>query len=201
MDFKELQTKYNTCTKCEKCLNGTKVFGVGSPKAKIVVIGEGPGNEEIKQVSPFVGPAGQLLNQILSSVGIKREEIYLTNALLCRTNSSNRTPTKEEYSNCRPRLFEELSIVKPKFALLVGNTPLKSVFGDNCMVSQTHGQCFTLLDKPCYYWFSLYHPAWALHSINEDDAKTKRMQMWTDAKKVVTEMKAIEENIIGGDDG
>ena len=191
MDLNEFKNAYKDCAKCSNCLTSTKVFGIGPIPAKIVVVGEGPGREEIANLIPFIGPAGQLLNKILESIGIQRKDTYFTNALLCRTNNSNRTPIKEEYTNCRTRLFQELSIVKPRYTILAGLTPLKSLMGESYKMGTSHGLIYTLLDKPCYYYFSIYHPAWILHSSNDEEAKARRIIMFND----ITKFKEAFENL------
>ena len=192
----EFKNKWKDCTLCNKCKNGTKVFGWGSLTARIAVVGEGPGREEVNKLTPFVGPAGQLLDKILAAVNIKREDVYFTNTILCRTDDKNRTPSKTEYTNCRTRLFEELSLVNPRYTLLVGSTALKSIMGENYKVMETHGQWFTLLSKPCYFYFSLLHPAWILHSSTEGETRAKKQIMWKDIKLFAKDMVNLDLSII-----
>lgn len=108
---------------CQRCALGrtrTKfVFGVGNPKADIVVIGEAPGADEDAQGEPFVGRAGQLLNKILASVDLKREEVYICNILKCRP-PGNRNPLPEEIEQCEPYLKKQLDVIKPKLILILG---------------------------------------------------------------------------------
>jgi uracil-DNA glycosylase family 4 len=183
MTLDDVKRAYATCTLCEKCLNTEKVFGWGNVNAEIAVIGECPGEQEIKQKIPFVGPAGQLLDRILLAVSIKRESVYFTNSVICRTNFKNRTPTKAEYSNCRKRLFDELSVVNPHYVLLVGSIALKSIMGDNYSVMQTHGEWFTNLNAPCFFYYSLLHPAWILHASTDGETKIRKTIMWKDIKQ------------------
>ena len=163
----ELKETYRACTLCAKCQNNIKVFGSGNVHAKVAVVGEGPGKDEVSALTPFCGTSGILLNQILLGINLKREDIFFTNAILCRTSDTNRTPTQEEYKNCRKRLFEELTIVNPRYTLLTGSTALKTIMGDNYKITDCHGKWFTQLSRPCFFYFSIYHPAWILHSINE----------------------------------
>jgi uracil-DNA glycosylase family 4 len=113
----------NAICECQKCALGrtrTKfVFGVGNPNADIVVIGEAPGADEDAQGEPFVGRAGQLLNKILASVDIKREEVYICNILKCRP-PGNRNPLPEEIEQCEPYLKKQLDLIKPKLILILG---------------------------------------------------------------------------------
>lgn len=193
--IEELKLKYKNCSKCSKCLNTEKVFGTGNSTARICVIGEGPGQEEVKQGMPFVGPAGQLLDKILACVNIKREDIYLTNVLLCRTSMTNRTPTREECTNCRDRLFEELSIVQPRFTILAGATALNTVMEGDYRILKDHGKWYTLLSKPCYYYFAILHPAWILHSSTDAETKAKKQTMWADIKEFAQISKVIDDYV------
>jgi uracil-DNA glycosylase family 4 len=192
MNYTELKEKYGGCSLCDKCQNTHKVFGSGNLTAKIAVVGEGPGKDEVIEGKPFVGEAGKLLNKILAGIKLKRDDIFFTNAILCRTDDKNRTPTSQEYINCRKRLFEELSIVKPKYTILTGNTALKSIMGDAYRISECHGNWYTLLSEPCFFYFSLYHPAWILHSVNEGEEKAKKITVWKDVKFFHEVMTAIE---------
>lgn len=193
MTHEELKEKYKDCKLCDKCQNTVKVFGTGNLSAKIAVVGEGPGREEVAKLTPFVGPAGQLLDKILIAINLKREDLFFTNAVLCRTDDRNRTPTKTEYRNCRQRLFEELSIVNPTYTILAGSTALKSIMGDDYKIMESHGNWFTLLSAPCFFYFSILHPAWILHSINDGEEKAKKKIMWEDVKKLSAEIKILEE--------
>lgn len=189
----ELKNKYEACTKCCNCQHQVKVFGAGNPSAKIVIVGEGPGQEEVAKLTPFIGPAGQLLELILSKVGLKREDLYFTNTILCRTGSNNRTPTKAEYTNCKTRLFEELSILKPRYVLMTGSTALKTIFGDQYKIMDCHGKWFTHLSYPCFFYYSILHPAWILHSTSDTESKAKKQTMWNDVRKWMKELKAFDE--------
>lgn len=183
MSFNDLKEKYRCCATCTSSLTDTKVFGYGNESADICVIGEGPGREECEKSIPFVGPAGQLLDKILAGVKIKREDCYFTNTVICRTNQQNRTPTHTEMSNCKKRLWEELSILRPKVTLLVGSPALQCIFGRDQKITREHGEWITLLEKPCYFYFPIYHPAYIMHSSTPGEEKNKKEEVWTDIKK------------------
>jgi DNA polymerase len=195
MIINEIKDRYSDCKLCPNVLNHTKIFGHGKLNAKIAVCGEGPGKVEIERGEPFVGPAGVLLDQILLSVGINREDVYFTNSVLCRTNEANRVPTKSECKNCRNRLFEELTIVNPKFTLLVGSTALRTVMGEEYKIMEWHGKWITMLNRPCYFYFALLHPAWILHSTTEEETRAKKKTMWTDIKNFHEDMTGFDEII------
>jgi DNA polymerase len=193
MIHKEIQAKYKDCKLCESCDNKTKVFGGGNWKAKIAVIGEGPGKDEVVEGVPFVGEAGKLLNNILAAVQLKRDELFFTNSVICRTNDKNRTPTTKECINCRQRLYDEIFAVQPRFTLLVGATALKTIMGEDSAIMKMHGQWYTLLDKPCYFYYVIPHPAWILHSSTEGETKQKKKIMWTDIQKFRDDIKGFND--------
>jgi len=191
--IEDLKNKYSDCTKCPNAINNKKVFGHGNLNAKIVVVGEGPEEAECKQGIPFVGIAGQLLDKILLSIEIKREDIFATNTVVCRTNTSNRIPTETECSNCRQRLFEELLIVSPQITILAGNSAIANILGADHRTSKDHGEWITTLTKPCVVCFPIYHPSWILHSATEGETKKKKLTMWHDILKFKEEMEVISE--------
>lgn len=177
-----IKRKYNSCTKCQYCMNDCKVFGHGNPDADIMIVGEGPGKVECETGIPFTGPAGQLLDKILAAIDIKREDLYFTNIILCRTNEKNRTPSWNEIQNCYERLDEEINEVKPNIILMLGSPSLKRFFGRDSKVTESHGRWFMDLKPPYARYFSLIHPSWILHSNTEDEMKAKKRTMWEDVK-------------------
>ena len=191
MTVQNLKEKYNKCNKCDKCMNDCKVFGYGNTNADIMIIGEGPGGEEVKSGIPFVGQAGQLLDKILTSVNIKREDVYFSNTILCRTNEKNRTPSWDEMQNCAERLDEEINIVKPNVILMVGSPSLKRFFGKTSKVTECHGKWFLDFNPPYARYFSIMHPSWVLHSSTEDELKAKKRTMWNDIKCFARDLKVV----------
>jgi DNA polymerase len=116
----ELNSQICECQKCVLGKSRTKfVFGVGNPKADIVLVGEAPGADEDAQGEPFVGRAGQLLNKILESVGFKREEVYICNILKCRP-PGNRNPMPDEIEKCFPYLKFQIELINPKIIVALG---------------------------------------------------------------------------------
>jgi len=182
MILKQIEQKYNSCTKCDYCMNDCKVFGYGNHNADIMVVGEGPGGVECETKVPFTGPAGKLLDKILAAIKLERDTLYFTNVVICRTNEKNRTPSWNEIQNCYNRLQEEIEIVKPNIILMVGNPSLKTFFGQHSKVTQCHGQWFVDFKPPYARYFSIMHPAWALHSSTEGELKAKKRTIWNDIK-------------------
>lgn len=141
------------------------VFGNGNMGAKIMLIGEAPGGEEEKQGKPFVGKAGQNLNEFLDILGLERDSLYISNVVKLRpykfstkTNKPvNRPPNKEELNFFVPYLHREIEIVKPELVVTLGNFALKNVALDNSItIGECHGQ---LMDINGIRLFPLYHPA------------------------------------------
>ncbi|MBI2662741.1 uracil-DNA glycosylase [Candidatus Woesearchaeota archaeon] len=122
MNFHFLQQQYHNCTKCPKlCQSRSQVvFGNGNPNAKILFIGESPGVTEDKQGIPFCGMSGQILQQLLATINLTREDIFITNTILCHPEN-NRNPEQEEVNNCRERLDQLIQVIQPKVIVTIGN--------------------------------------------------------------------------------
>lgn len=160
----ELDKKYSSLIKSERDF----VFGCGNVSSDIAFIGEAPGRDEEKAGMPFVGKAGQNLNSFLVGGGIKREDIYITNAVKYRPvkvnektcSVSNRTPTAKEIVLFREWLIEELKNVSPKFVVTLGNTPLFALTEDKALkITSVHG-CVLDFDKELSFkLMPFYHPA------------------------------------------
>lgn len=144
--------------------NETLVFGDGKENAGIVLVGEAPGKDEVKQGRPFVGKAGKNLDEFLEVLQLKREDIYITNAVKYRPTKtsergtvSNRTPSWKEVMAQREIFIREIDAVNPKIVVTLGNTPLRSVAGNNkIVIGDCHGK---LSDIDGRKIFALYHPA------------------------------------------
>lgn len=117
-----LKTQYQSCQKCPSlCQSRSQVvFGNGNPLSKILFIGEAPGATEDKQGIPFCGASGQILQQLLATINLNREDIFITNTILCHPEN-NRNPNKEEVNNCRDRLDQLIHIMQPKVIITIGN--------------------------------------------------------------------------------
>lgn len=138
------------------------VMGNGNPKSKIMFIGEAPGAKEDATGIPFVGSAGKLLATLLESIGLKREDVYVTNIVKFRP-PENRDPTKQEKAACLPFLEEEIAIIQPKVLAPLGRHAL-AYFLPDVMIGDLHGKAHVLPDGKTI--FPLYHPAAALHNPN-----------------------------------
>ena len=159
----DLNGKINTCMKCGLGKTRIKfVFGVGNPKAEVVVVGEAPGADEDEQGEPFVGRAGQLLNKILEAVQFKRDEVFICNILKCRP-PNNRDPQTEEIDCCEPYLWKQLEIIKPKMILCVGRIAGQSLLKTNSSLTLLRGKMHDYRGIPLMV---TYHPAALLRNPN-----------------------------------
>ncbi len=142
--FETLKEEYKNCNRCpELCKSRIQVvFGSGNPQADILLLGEAPGLTEAKEGIPFCGASGQILNQLLESVGLSREDIFITNTILCHPEK-NRNPEKEEIEKCKTRLDQLLKIMQPKVIVTIGNFATERIIKKTGITS-IHGQIFPL---------------------------------------------------------
>lgn len=164
-DIEELNNEVRSCTKCSLCKTRINaVPGEGNPKADIVFIGEAPGKNEDIEGRPFVGAAGKFFNELLAAIGLKREEVFITNIVKCRP-PGNRDPEEKEIKTCWPYLERHLKIIKPKLIVTLGRHSMNA-FLPGLKISQVHGQAKRFKgiwsDKQVY--FPMYHPAVALYN-------------------------------------
>jgi uracil-DNA glycosylase len=152
----ELNSKINTCMKCGLGQTRNKfVFGVGNPKAEVVLVGEAPGADEDAQGEPFVGRGGQLLTKIIEAINFKREEVYICNILKCRP-PNNRDPQADEVDCCEPYLWKQLEIIKPKMILCVGRIAGQSLLKTNASLTVLREKVHDYRGIPLMV---TYHPA------------------------------------------
>lgn len=147
------------CTRCALSQGRTQVVpGVGAADAKIMFIGEGPGLQEDRRGLPFVGPAGQFLNELLASVGLNRDKVYITNVVKCRP-PENRDPMPGEIAACKPWLEEQIALIQPKIIVTLGRHSLARYFPGET-IGRVHGRHKVVNGTTV---FAMYHPAAALH--------------------------------------
>ncbi len=163
--FTTLQQEYNNCRRCP-ALYGNRtqvVFGTGDSSSKILFIGEAPGANEDKHGIPFCGMSGKIITELLETVGLRREDIFITNTILCRP-PNNRNPTKEEIENCRDRLDQLLHIMKPLVIATIGNFATERIIGKTGIKS-IHGRKFPLkIANQDVIVVPVIHPASYLYS-------------------------------------
>jgi uracil-DNA glycosylase len=161
-----LYEPYKNCHACPLGFLGRKtvVFGEGSPDAKLMFIGEAPGRDEDNQGRPFVGRSGKLLSQILESLNIKREEVFITNSVKCRP-PNNRPPTPLERGTCKSiLLLNQIKIIKPELICTLGASALEGLLDRPVKISQLRG---TLIEHNELKILPTYHPAYAIRNNKE----------------------------------
>ena len=169
------------CTKCRLCEQRTRtVFGEGDPDAKIMFIGEGPGENEDRQGRPFVGRAGQLLDTMIVGMGLKREQAYIANIVKCRP-PGNREPSPDEVATCAPYLARQIEIIRPKVIVTLGRPAAQHMLATKISISKIRGQWQT--------WRGIklmptFHPAYILRNYTSET----RAAVWDDLKKVLAEL-------------
>ena len=167
MTLDELEIKCKNCTKCDLCEGRTNlVFGIGKKDADIMLIGEGPGENEDLQGQPFVGRSGQLLDKFLASVDLSRDKnVYIANMVKCRA-PQHRDPKPEAQDMCINWLREQFKIIKPKIVVCVGRISAQKLIDKNFKVTQQHGQ---FIDKNGTLFMGTYHPAAILRNPNNKE--------------------------------
>jgi uracil-DNA glycosylase len=172
------------CRRCRLCEQRSKiVFGSGSPEARLVFVGEGPGADEDAQGFPFVGRAGQLLTQMIENtaakegIPIKRPDVYICNVVKCRP-PENRTPQPDEMEICGEFLFRQLMTIRPKAICALGSTAAKAILNTKDGVTRLRGKWHKWRDIPVIVTF---HPSYLLRPYNQD----AKREAWEDLKKVL----------------
>ena len=177
--LEEIEEVVKRCSKCNLCKNRTNiVFGTGNENADVRFIGEGPGADEDREGIPFVGKAGKLMNQAFLGIGISREDVYIGNIVKCRP-PNNRTPLKEEADACLDYLRNQVLIIKPKIVVLLGNTALKNILGEQYGITASRGKW---IEKKGIKYLPTFHPVALLRD------ESKKIDFWNDLKLVKQEM-------------
>ncbi len=154
--LEEIKRECEQCQKCELCKTRTNVvFGTGNANARLMFIGEAPGQKEDESGIPFVGAAGKLLNKYLDAVGIDREDVYIANILKCRP-PRNRDPLPEEEDACIGYLREQFRLIRPKVLVCLGRISAMRLIKPDFRITREHGQWFY---KGGIWMTAVYHPA------------------------------------------
>ncbi len=162
------------CTRCRLHKGRTNlVFGVGNVNADIMFVGEGPGADEDAQGEPFVGRAGQLLNNMISAMGLRREDVYIANVVKCRP-PGNRTPEKDECDVCSPFLMRQIEIIQPKVIVALGATAAKNLLAINDSMASLRGRWYDFRGAKLAV---TYHPAYLLRDPRQKAEAWKDLQM------------------------
>lgn len=164
--LQEVALEVSTCFKCKLCKGRTKaVPGEGISTAKVLFIGEGPGYHEDKQGRPFVGPAGQFLDELLASINLKRSDVFITNVVKCRP-PSNRDPEPDEMAACNDYLDRQIAALNPQVIVTLGRFSMAKFFGSE-RISNIHGRARKKDGRIC---IPMFHPAAGLHDPSKKDA-------------------------------
>jgi len=176
-ELNRLETEQvRVCQKCGLCRGRTQtVFGGGSPHAELMFIGEAPGQEEDRQGKPFVGRAGKLLDRMIFAMGLRREEVYITNIVKCRP-PQNREPHAEEIEACRPYLERQIELIQPRIICCLGRPASNSLLGYNRSMGELRGNWYSYRGIPV---MPTYHSAYLLRSPGQ------KRKAWEDLKKIV----------------
>jgi DNA polymerase len=179
--LEELRAEIGDCQRCKLCAGRTHiVFGVGNPKARLMFVGEGPGRDEDIQGEPFVGRAGQLLNDIITKgMGLKRSDVYIANVVKCRP-PDNRNPEPDEVAACEPFLKRQIDLIRPEIIVGLGKFAVQCLLQSKAPITKVRGNWHR------YHGIKLmptFHPAYLLR--NPADKKL----VWEDIKKVIKELR------------
>ncbi len=163
------------CTRCRLAKQGRKqiVFGVGNPRAELMFIGEAPGADEDQQGEPFVGRSGQLLNNMIKAMGLRREDIYIANIIKCRP-PGNRAPERDECETCSPFLMRQIATIKPKALVALGAVAAKTLLAINAPMSELRGKWYDFRGTKLAV---TYHPAFLLRDPRQKKEAWKDLQM------------------------
>jgi DNA polymerase len=183
MDWAELQTAVANCTACGLCkARKQAVLGVGDTSAQWLFVGEGPGAEEDARGEPFVGQAGKLLDNMLTSIGLKRSEnVYIANVVKCRP-PGNRTPEPSEAHACEPFLTRQIQLIKPRLIVALGKVAAQNLLGSDATIGSLRGRLHQHKGIPLVV---MYHPAYLLRNLPD------KARAWEDLCFAVDAMRSL----------
>jgi uracil-DNA glycosylase len=183
----EIKVHCNSCQRCELGATRTNaVIGRGNPSANLMIIGEGPGQNEDETGLPFVGKSGQLLDKILASVELTEADVFIANIVKCRP-PDNRAPTDSEMNTCRPYLMEQIRMVDPKVILLSGASSVKGLLGDKRGITKIRGEWIEWEGRFC---MPVFHPAYLLRNQSREKGQPKWL-MWQDIQAVKAKLEEL----------
>ncbi len=173
-----LEALKRSCRNCERCALRSGccqvIFGGGHPRARLMLVGEGPGAEEDRQGIPFVGAAGKLLDKILEAAGLERDRIYITNVVKCRP-PRNRLPDSAEVAACLPHLHEQINLIDPPLIVCLGALATRTLIGSKNTLTRLRGEWYEIEGRR---YMPTFHPAALLRD------SSKKRPVWEDFKKI-----------------
>lgn len=182
--LEKLYDRFADCNACSLC-SGRKniVFGRGNIDAKLMFVGEGPGEVEDTQGQPFVGPAGQLLSCLFDALDLTEDDYYITNVVKCRP-PKNRNPLKEESNICVSILREQFKIMRPKIIVCLGSVATKELIDESMQITKVRGKWY---ERSGVLFMPTFHPAALLRD------ESKKVDLYIDIKNVLEKLSTIEE--------
>jgi DNA polymerase len=176
--LEEIRADLGDCQRCKLCRSRTRiVFGTGNPQARLMFIGEGPGQEEDRAGEPFVGAAGQLLDRIIEAIKLKRSDVYIANVVKCRP-PGNRLPEPDEIATCFPFLRRQIAAIRPLFICTLGGCAVQTLLRTSEAVSRLRGRLFEFEGIRV---LPTFHPAYLLRN------PEKKRDVWEDMKLLMRE--------------
>ncbi len=184
MEWKELEEACAKCDRCSLCQRRTHlVFGDGNRQAKLMLVGEGPGEQEDLQGIPFVGPAGKLLDQMLAIIDLDRKDYYIANIVKCRP-PQNRDPLAAEQEACIGWLREQVKLVRPKIILCLGRIAAQRLIDPSYRITREHGQW---VQKGGIWMSAIYHPSALLRD------ESKRPETFDDLLSLRDKLREVQQ--------
>jgi len=181
LTIESLESRVQSCVQCALSKSRKNVvFGEGSPRARLMFVGEGPGEVEDSTGRPFVGPAGKKLDEVLASVKIRREDVYITNVVKCRP-PGNRVPAKPEMEACMPYLEAQIALVNPGLIATLGNVPTQWLLPDASGITSIHGSFLPW--RGGIDIVPIFHPSYLLRNPSRAKGSPKYLT-WLDIQKV-----------------
>ena len=181
----ELEQACLQCTKCRLCQGRTNVvFGVGNKEAEVLFVGEGPGEQEDIQGEPFVGPAGKLLDDMMSIIDLDRSKVYIANIVKCRP-PHNRDPQEDEQALCIDYLRSQVSLIRPKIIVCLGRIAAKKIIDPDYRITKEHG---SWIFRNNVWMTAIYHPSALLRDLS------KRPETFEDLMQIREKIRTVCEN-------
>jgi DNA polymerase len=163
-----VRAEIGDCTRCRLCSGRTQiVFGVGHPRARLMFVGEAPGQEEDLRGEPFVGRAGQLLDKMIASIGMRREEVYIANVVKCRP-PDNRNPQPDEMDTCLPFLTGQIEAIRPAVLVALGKIAASALLREEIAITRERGRMRAFLGIPL---MPTFHPAYLLRQYTPENRR------------------------------
>lgn len=185
-NWNKLKKECSLCSACSLCRTRTKlVFGDGNEKAQIMLIGEGPGEQEDRQGIPFVGPAGQLLDNMLKMIDLDRDRVYIANIVKCRP-PGNRDPLEIEQAACREWLSRQIALVDPRIIVCLGRIAAGALLHRDFRITREHGIFFDIDGRRV---MATYHPSALLRDVG------KRPEAFSDLRTLRKEIRAVCDSV------